>query len=206
MTTDGVGEDQGLCAVCAGLRRPRGRAEADPSRCASRHLQRLPLTPRWRGKALLTSAPPSPPGGGGRFFISTSPPSPPGGGGRRSFTPAPPPSPRRRGEALLIPALPRCNSRLCQPRSSACGGSESGETRPAPAQVPVVVLVPLAPSIATGRGRARVGRVNQARCGAMRHDCAALCHPQQRIDQRSVWRRRQSCQGPPGRAPSHPIH
>ena len=59
------------------------------------HSSVAPLTPRWRGEALL---------------IPASPPSPPGGGGRRCF----------------IPASPRCNRRLCQPRSSACGGSESG--------------------------------------------------------------------------------
>ena len=119
------------------------------------------------------------------------PPSPPGGGGRRCF----------------IPASLRCNSRLCQPRSSACGGSESGvDAARAGSQSLSWSLCRSHPSMATGRGRARAGRVNQASCGAVRHDCAALCHHQQRIDQRSAWRRRQSCQGPPGRAPSNPIH
>jgi len=139
-------------------------------------LKRLPPPPRWRGEALLHSS---------------VAPLPPGGGGRRCF----------------IPASPRCNSRLCQPRSSACGGSESGvDAARAGSQSLSWSLCRSHPSMATGRGRARAGRVNQASCGAVRHDCAALCHPQQRIDQRSAWRRRQSCQGPPGRAPSNPIH
>ena len=176
----------------------------------SRHFEAPPPSPRGGGRRFLVPAsPPSPPGGGGRrFLVPASPPSPPGGGGRRCLVPASPPSPPGGGgRRCFVPPSPRCNGRLCHPRSSACGGSESGVAAArAGSQSLSWSLCRSHPSIATGRGRARAGRVNQASCGAVRHDCAALCHPQQRIDQRSAWRRRQSRQGPPGRAPSNPIH
>jgi len=134
---------------------------------------------------------PLPPVEGGGAASLQRRPLPPGGGGSAAFT----------------PAAPRCNSRLCQPRSNACDGSGPGlDVARAGSQSLSWSLCRSHPSMATGRGRAREGRVNQASCGAVRHDCPALCHPQQRIGQRSTWRRHQGCQGPPGTAPSNPIH
>jgi hypothetical protein len=134
--------------------------------------------------------PPPPVEGGSASSFQRLPPPPVEGGGAASFQRRPVASPP---VSTDIEFLWRCRV-----RRSRC---------PRRLTVPVVVLVPLAPRDGHGaRGRARAGRVNQARCGAVRHDCAALCHRQQRIDQRSAWRRRQRCRGPPGRAPSNPIH
>ena len=139
-------------------------------------------------------------------LCSASPLPPVEGGGAPSFQRRPPHPPVEGGGAAPFQRRP-LRSPPGQLRSSACGGSESGvDAARAGSQVPVLVLVPLAPVAPDGPWASRAGRVNQASCGAVRHDWAALCHPQQRIDQRSAWRRRQSCQGPPGRAPSHPIH
>ena len=143
----------------------------------------------------------------GRLHVTLKrlPPPPDGGGGASPSSASP--SPPWRGEALLHSSVAllqeppvsteiECGWRFGVRRSRGPRGSQSLSWSWCRSH----------PSMATGRGRARAGRVNQASCGAVRHDCPALCHPQQRIDQRSTWRRRQSRQGPPGRAPSNPIH
>jgi len=117
------------------------------------------------------------------------------------------PSPPWRGEALLHSSVAPVATAAGVNRDRVRGGSEPGVDAARPGSQSLSwSLCRSHPSMATGRGRARAGRVNQARCGAVRHDCAALCHPQQRIDQRSARRRRQSCREPPGRASSNPIH
>ena len=117
------------------------------------------------------------------------------------------PSPPWRGEALLHSSVAPVATAAGVNRDRVRGGSEPGVDAARPGSQSLSWSLRRShPSMATGRGRARAGRVNQARCGAVRHDCAALRHCQQRIDQRSAWPRRQGCQGPPGSAPTNPIH
>ena len=101
-------------------------------------------------------------------------PPPPGGGGRRSFKRRPPHPPVEGGSAakLFHSALPRCNGRLCQPRSSACGGSQSGVLAARAGSSPCRGPCALAPVDLDGAW-ASPGRKGQP--GQLRSSAARLC-------------------------------
>ena len=83
------------------------------------------------------------------------------------------PLPPVEGGGAASRASPRCNSRLCQPRSSACGSSESGvDAARARLTIPVVVLVLLAPVDADG---AWAGPCSEGQPGQLRSSAARLC-------------------------------